>query len=183
MAVSALAIVLTLALVVFQNYVVRRTGSHRHRRRHGTLQDRSREQRCASASALFLSGRFDQPLIDAGVAALVALYLMHGAWAVGRGSLDVLMDRELPDADRRRIVDIARRHPEVQDVHDLRTRSGGSHQVHPAPHRARPDARRSRGRTRSATRSRPISQAAFPDAEIILHVDPFGVEERRVGFA
>ena len=132
--------------------------------------------------ALFLAGRFNQPLIDAGMAALVAFYLMHGAWGVGRGSLDVLMDRELPDADRLRIVDIAKRHPEVQDIHDLRTRSSGLTkfiQVHIELDPAL-----------TLTRAHEIGdqveadiQAAFPDAEIILHVDPFGVEERRVGFA
>ena len=38
------------------------------------------------------------------------------------------MDRELPDEDRQRILDIVRRHPGVRSVHDLRTRSSGLHQ-------------------------------------------------------
>ncbi|OFX04506.1 MAG: divalent metal cation transporter FieF [Alphaproteobacteria bacterium RIFCSPHIGHO2_12_FULL_66_14] len=180
-AVSLLAIVLTLGLVIFQNYVVRRTGSI------AIGADKAHYMtdlvsNIAVGAALFLSGRFHQPLIDAGMAGLVALYLLHGAWQVGRGSLDVLMDRELPDADRLRIVDIAKRHPEVQDIHDLRTRSSGLTrfiQLHIELDPMLP-----------LTRAHEIGdqveadiQAAFPDAEIILHVDPFGVEERRVGFA
>jgi ferrous-iron efflux pump FieF len=180
-AVSLLAIVLTLGLVIFQNYVVRRTGSI------AIGADKAHYMtdlvsNIAVGAALFLSGRFHQPLIDAGMAGLVALYLLHGAWQVGRGSLDVLMDRELPDADRLRIVDIAKRHPEVQDIHDLRTRSAGLTrfiQLHIELDPMLP-----------LTRAHEIGdqveadiQAAFPDAEIILHVDPFGVEERRVGFA
>jgi len=180
-AISLLAVGLTLGLVIFQNYVVRRTGSI------AIGADKAHYKtdlvsNIAVGAALFLSARFDQPLIDAGMAGLVALYLLHGAWQVGRGSLDVLMDRELPDADRLRIVDIAKRHPEVQDIHDLRTRSSGLTrfiQLHIELDPMLP-----------LTRAHEIGdqveadiQAAFPDAEIILHVDPFGVEERRVGFA
>ncbi|MDP2331921.1 MAG: cation diffusion facilitator family transporter [Reyranella sp.] len=180
-AVSLLAIVLTLGLVIFQNYVVRRTGSI------AIGADRAHYKtdlvsNIAVGAALFLSARFDQPLIDACMAGLVALYLLRGAWQVGRGSLDVLMDRELPDADRLRIVDIAKRHPEVQDIHDLRTRSSGLTRFIQLHIELDP--------LLSLTRAHEIGdqveadiQAAFPDAEIILHVDPFGVEERRVGFA
>ncbi len=180
-AVSLLAIVLTLALVAFQNYVVKRTGSI------AIGADKAHYKtdlvsNVAVGIALFLAGRFNQPLIDAGMAALVALYLIHGAWGVGRSSLDVLMDRELPDADRLRIVDIARRHPEVQDIHDLRTRSSGLTKFIQLHIELDP--------TLTLTQAHEIGdqveadiQAGFPDAEIILHVDPFGVEERRVGFA
>ncbi|MBX9942538.1 MAG: cation diffusion facilitator family transporter [Reyranella sp.] len=180
-AISLLAVALTLALVAFQNYVVRRTGSI------AIGADKAHYKtdlvsNVAVGAALFLSGRFDQPLIDAGMAALVALYLLHGAWEVGRGSLDVLMDRELPDADRLRIVDIAKRHPEVQDIHDLRTRSSGLTKFIQLHIELDP--------ALSLTRAHEIGdqveadiQGAFPDAEIILHVDPYGVEERRVGFA
>ena len=180
-AVSLLAIVLTLALVAFQNYVVKRTGSI------AIGADKAHYKtdlvsNVAVGIALFLAGRFNQPMIDAGMAALVALYLIHGAWGVGRSSLDVLMDRELPDADRLRIVDIARRHPEVQDIHDLRTRSSGLTKFIQLHIELDP--------TLTLTQAHEIGdqveadiQAGFPDAEIILHVDPFGVEERRVGFA
>ena len=180
-AVSAIAIVLTLALVTFQSYVVRRSGSI------AIGADKAHYMtdivsNLAVGAALFLSGRFDLPLIDAVVAGAVAIYLLFGAWHVGIASLDVLMDRELPDGDRLRIVDIAKRHPEVQDIHDLRTRSSGLTkfiQLHIELDPALP-----------LTRAHEIGdqveadiQAAFPDAEIILHVDPYGVEERRVRFA
>ena len=180
-AVSLLAIVLTLALVAFQNYVVKRTGSI------AIGADKAHYKtdlvsNVAVGAALFLSARFDQPLIDAGTAGLVALYLLHGAWRVGRGSLDVLMDRELPDTDRLRIVDIAKRHTEVRDIHDLRTRSSGLTRFIQLHIELDP--------ALSLTRAHEIGdqveadiQEAFPDAEIILHVDPHGVEERRVGFA
>ena len=180
-AVSAIAIVLTLALVTFQSYVVRRSGSI------AIGADKAHYMtdivsNLAVGAALFLSGRFDLPLIDAVVAGAVAIYLLFGAWHVGIASLDVLMDRELPDGDRLRIVDIAKRHPEVQDIHDLRTRSSGLTKFIQLHIELDP--------TLPLTRAHEIGdqveadiQAAFPDAEISLHVDPFGGEERRVGFA
>lgn len=176
LAMSAVAIVITIALVSFQTYVARRTRSiaiaadraHYLTDIVGTL---------AAGAAIYLSGRFDEPMIDTVVAGLVALYLMRGAWGVARGSLDVLMDRELPEAERQKVIDIARAHPEVRGVHDLRTRSSGLTkfiQLHIeldptlgfVPAHAIGD------------RIEAEIEKAFPGAEIILHVDPLGVAER-----
>jgi len=169
-AISVLAIVLTIALVSFQRHVVRRSGSvavsadmaHYRTDLIATL---------ATGLATFLSGRLNEPLIDSGVAALVVLYLLYGAWETGRSSFDILMDRELPESDRGRIDQIARSHPEVKGVHELRTRSAGLTkfiQLHVEVDRGL-----------SLVRGHEIGRqvqakigAAFPDAEIILHVDP-----------
>ncbi len=95
---------------------------------------------------------------------------------------EVLMDRELANKERLRIVAIAKHHPEVQDVHDLRTRSAGLTKFIQLHIELDPSL--------SLTRAHAIGdeveaeiQKEFPDAEIILHVDPFGVEERRARFA
>jgi ferrous-iron efflux pump FieF len=167
--ISGLAVVLTLGLVMFQRYVVARSGSI------AIGADMAHYKTDLAATVvtgvgLYLSGRLDQPLIDSGVAGLVALYLMHGAWNVGRASLDILMDRELPDEDRKRILDIVRRHPEVRGVHELRTRSAGLTkfiQLHIVLDPTMPlgDAHIVGDRVQAAL------QSAFPQAEIILHVD------------
>ncbi len=145
--ISGLAVALTLGLVAFQRHVVKRSGSIAI----GADMAHYKTDLVATIGTgvgLYISGKLDQPLIDSGVAGLVALYLIHGAWIVGRDSLDVLMDRELPDEERRRILDIARSHPEVRGVHELRTRSAGLtkfiqlHIVYPA--------RRWLGRSRTA---------------------------------
>jgi ferrous-iron efflux pump FieF len=120
--VSGLAIVLTLGLMLFQSHVVRRTGSL------AIAADRAHYTtdfvtNIAVGVGIWASSRLDQPLIDLAVAVAVALYLGVGAWSIGRNAIDVLMDRELPAADRQKILDIVRRHPGVRSVHDLRTRS------------------------------------------------------------
>ena len=116
-------------------------------------------------------------MIDLAVALGVALYLATGAWSIGRQSIDVLMDRELPDADRQKILDIVRRHPGVRSVHDLRTRSAGLHQfiqLHVVLHP-----------TMSLGRAHVIGDSveaaireAFPQAEVILHIDPYDDDAR-----
>ncbi|MFO1084620.1 MAG: cation diffusion facilitator family transporter [Reyranellaceae bacterium] len=180
-AISAFAVALTMVLVAFQNFVVRRTGSLAigADRAHYTTDLVSN---IAVGVALYLSGLLDQPLIDAVMAALVALYLIHGAWRVGRDSLDVLMDRELPEVDRRRIVEIARRHAEVRDVHDLKTRSAGLTRFIQLHIEVDPDLALVRAHE-IADQVEADVKRAFPDAEIILHVDPFGVAEPQTSFA
>jgi ferrous-iron efflux pump FieF len=180
LAVSAFAVVLTIALVAFQNFVVRRTGSLAigADRAHYTTDLVSN---IAVGAALTLSGLFDLPLIDSAMAALVALYLIHGAWQVGRDSLDVLMDRELPEADRERIGTIARRHPAVREVHDLRTRSSGLTRFIQLHIEVDPDLSLVRAHEIGDQVEASIREA-FPDAEVILHVDPFGVAEPQPSF-
>jgi ferrous-iron efflux pump FieF len=168
--ISALAIALTIGLVAFQRYVVRRSGSiaigadmaHYRTDLVATL---------VTGVGLFASGQLDQPLIDSGIAGLVALYLLRGGWTVGRQSLDVLMDRELPEADRRRIGEIVRGHPGVRGMHELRTRSGGLTrfiQLHIEVDRAL-----SLVAAHEIGRQVQVAIAeAYPGAEIILHVDP-----------
>jgi len=169
-AISALAVVLTLALVTFQRHVVRRSGSV------AIDADMAHYRTDLVASVVtgfgtFFSGRLDEPLIDSGVAALVAFYLMRGAWQTGRGSFDMLMDRELPAPDRRRIEEIALANAAVRGTHELRTRSAGLTkfiQLHLDV-----------DRDLSLVRAHEISDEVeaeirriYPDAEIIVHVDP-----------
>jgi ferrous-iron efflux pump FieF len=123
--VSLLAVVITLGLVIYQRLVVRRTGSMSvagdSLHYVGDLALNG-----AVAVAIFLSQwgiRWADPVF--GIA--VALFIMNGAWGLGRDAVDVLMDRELPESDRERIVEVALQEPEVHGVHDLRTRRSGGH--------------------------------------------------------
>lgn len=168
--ISGLALVLTFALVTFQRYVVRRTGSvaiSADMAHYGT----DLVATLVTGIGLYVSGLFDQPIVDSGIAGLVALWLLRGAWTVGRDSFDILMDHELPDEDRQKIKNIAQSISGVKDIHELRTRSGGMTrfiQLHIEVDRALSllDAHEI-GRQVQAGIAK-----AFPAAEIILHVDP-----------
>jgi ferrous-iron efflux pump FieF len=172
--VSGFAIVLTIALMLFQGYVVRRTASLAISadRAHYTTDFVTN---IAVGVGIWLSSRLSEPLIDLGVAVGVALYLGAGAWSIGRHSIDVLMDRELPGEDRQKILDIARRHPGVRNVHDLRTRSSGLHQfiqLHLVLH---PSMSLGRAHVMSDSVEAAIREA-FPQAEVMVHIDPYNDE-------
>jgi ferrous-iron efflux pump FieF len=65
-------------------------------------------------------------LADPLLAVAIALYILRGAWEVGFTSLNLLMDQELPENERKRIQKIALGHLGVLGIHDMRTRSSGS---------------------------------------------------------
>ena len=176
-AVSGLAMALTVGLVLFQNHVMRRTGSLAigADRAHYTT---DLVTNVAVGVGLYVSSRLMLPWLDLVVALGVAVFLVYGAWHIGRESIDVLMDRELPEEERQRILDIVNRHPGVRNVHDLRTRSSGLTkfiQLHVVLH---PTMSLGRAHIMGDTIEAAI-QEAFPQAEIILHIDPWNDGEQR----
>jgi ferrous-iron efflux pump FieF len=176
-AVSLIAIALTYGLVLFQRHVAARTGSivvmadslHYV----GDLLSNG-----AAALAIVLGVAFGIVHADGIFCGLIGLYILVGSWSIFRKSYDMLMDHELPDAERRRIGEVATSHPEVKSFHDLRTRRAGAQifiQLHidldPAM---------------TLTRAHEISDevearlcAAFPGAEVLIHQDPAGLAEAR----
>lgn len=64
---------------------------------------------------------------DPAIGGLVAGFLLYSAIKVGRNSVGVLMDAELPEADSQRIIELTMKNPDVIGIHRLRTRSSGVH--------------------------------------------------------
>jgi ferrous-iron efflux pump FieF len=180
-AVMLFAIVLTVALVTYQRHVIRLTGSvaidadSLHYRGDLLLNG-------SVILSIVLSMWLGWPIIDPLFGLLVGAYILYSARKIMLLSLDRLMDRELPDADRQRIRDIALRHPEVGAVHDLRTRSAGLDvfiQLH-LEMNGEMTLRRSHDIADEVERE---ILAAFPNAEVIIHQDPAGIEEPQRSFA
>jgi ferrous-iron efflux pump FieF len=175
--VSLLSIVATIALVFYQRHVVARTGSvaiaadSLHYTGDVLLNG-------SVIAAILLAGWLRWPLIDPLFGAAIAGWITRSAWRIGRDSLDRLMDRELPDEDRQRILEIARSHALVRGVHDLRTRSAGT-QVFIQLHLDL-DATLTLARAHAvADEIEERILAAFPNAEVITHEDIAGVVETR----
>jgi ferrous-iron efflux pump FieF len=169
-AVIGLAIALTTALVLFQHQVVRRTGSL------AVGADRLHYlgdllSNLVVAATLVLAVRFDAAWLDGAGAILISLYLLLGLRRLVQGSLHVLMDHELPEAQRERIKEIVRAHPAVRGFHDLRTRSSGTTRF--IQIRIELDAATSLMEAHSqGDQIEAAILAEFPEAEIILHFDP-----------
>lgn len=180
-AVMAVSIVMTMGLVAFQRYVVKKTGSL------AISADSAHYQmdvlvNISVVISLVLVSQLGWTYADPLFAIGIAAYIVWGAWEIGYEAYHVLMDRELPDEDREKIYAIAVSHPDVNGMHDLRTRTSGPNvfiQMH-----------LEMDRDILLIRAHEISEevmfkveAAFPNAEIIIHEDPEGVDERRVDFA
>lgn len=173
--VMAFSVVAVLALVLYQRVAVTRSGSLAIRadRLHylGDLLTN-----IGVIVGIVLATRFGIPIADPIVGLGVAAVLTASAWHVVRQSYDQLMDHELPDSERERIKALVLRHRDVRNLHDLRTRAAGISKFIQLHIELDP--------TISLTRAHEVSDAveadilsAYPDAEVIIHQDPAGVEK------
>ena len=174
--VSLVSAAMTLGLVVYQRHVVRATGSIAI----GT--DRVHYQadlylNLAVVVAFALDALAGVRGIDAVFGLGIALYLAWGAIRAAQTAIDMLMDREWPAEKRRTLLAVVARHPQVDGVHDLRTRSSGVTdfiQFHvwldPVMTVAAAHA--------IVDEIEADVAAAFPGAEIMIHVDPLGHYDR-----
>ncbi len=175
-AVMVVSIVLTIALVVFQLWVVRRTRSV------AVAADSLHYKgdilvNVAVIAALILGSWLGWLYADPIFGAVIAFYILYSAWLIVREALDMLMDREMPETDRDTIRAIAMSHPEVASVHDLRTRRSGPScfiQFHLVMNAEL-----------TLLKAHEISDAveieirdAFPEAEVLIHQDPTGIIEK-----
>jgi len=179
-AVMVFSIVLTLGLVAFQKFVVRRTGSVAI----------SADSLHYSADllvntsvvvALLLTVNLGWSAADPLFAIGIAMFILRGAWSIFRSSLDLLMDRELPEEERQRIREIATSHGGVISLHDLRTRSSGT-KIFIQFHLEMDGGLTLLEAHEIADDVMDDIEDAFPDAEVLIHEDPFGVKERRARF-
>ncbi len=174
-AVMAISIVLTIVLLRYQRYVVAKTRSvaigadalHYS----GDLMING-----SVMASLLLERYLGWTFVDPVAALLIAVFLLKSAWGVAVSSLDMLMDRELPDEDRRRIRAIARANPMVRNVHDLRTRTAGRRgfiQLHLELDADLP----LRQAHAIADEVELAITAEFPSFEVMIHQDPAGLPE------
>jgi ferrous-iron efflux pump FieF len=125
--------------------------------------------------ALLFSSLLGWTLADPLIAIAVAGIMAYTAFGVGRSAFHQLMDRELPEAERARIGRIARSHPAVKNVHDLKTRSAGLSTFIQLHLGLDPNMPLSEAHTISDAVELALLQA-YPGADVIIHQDPAGLE-------
>jgi ferrous-iron efflux pump FieF len=179
LAVMALSIVLTATLVSAQSWTLRRTRSV------AVEGDRLHYVADLSSNLIAFAGigvsallRRGEPDSIAGL--LVAGWLVWGAVGVFRRAAFELMDHELSDEARRRIVELMTQDPKVGDVHQLRTRASGPY-VHIQMHADLDPTLSLIEAHRVVVAAERRVLAAFPAADIIIHPDPRGAAEPHGG--
>jgi ferrous-iron efflux pump FieF len=170
LAVMTVSILLTAFLVWYQNraIIASRSTAVRADRAHyvGDLAGNLAVILGIALASLF-GWLWADPVFALGVAGL----LLYSAFTVGRDSLDQLMDRELPDDDRARIIRIVEAHPHVKGLRDLKTRMAGLStfiQVN-----IYLDGAMALEETHTVTDGLEHAlENAFPGAEVIIHQEP-----------
>lgn len=173
-AVMVFAMVATGLLLTFQHRVIRLTGSTAIRAdalHYAT--DLATNSATLIALVLAVLG---WPGLDPVFALGIAVYIFYSAVQIAREAVDLLMDREIAEEQRRRIKALAFAVPGVRGVHDLRTRRSGHltvMQLHLELDRdiTLMDAHAISDQVEDALR------AEFQRADITIHQDPAGVEK------
>ncbi len=176
--VMIVSIALTFGLVALQTRVAEATGSLAIRadRLHyaGDLLTN-----LAALLALVLVSLTGALRIDAATGLAIAAYLAVNAVRIGRGSLDELLDREIPSADRARIEAIVAAERGVAGMHDLRTRRSGRTrfiEFHVELDGAMP-VRRAHD---IVDRIETAVAELYPGAQVIVHQEPAGLVDARL---
>lgn len=173
--ISLFAIALSLVLVIFQSFVVNRTGSpaiagdHLHYK--GDLL-----MNLGVVLAAYLSA-MGYLMADGIFGVLIAGYILWGAWDVAVPSIDMLMDKEMSDEGREQIIMTVQGHKAVLGLHELRTRRSGRDrfiQMHVEVDGAMTV---QQGHDVSEEIEEELARL-YPDAEILIHIDPLGCSDK-----
>jgi ferrous-iron efflux pump FieF len=177
-AVMSISLVATVLLVVFQRGVARRTGSTAiEADRLNYIGDTATS--VVVLAVLVIGQRPGWQWLDPAAAIGVALWLLVSAARIARRAVDHLMDRELPQEERVRIAAIVRADAEVAGLHDLRTRSAGGTRFIELHVEMEGSLTLWQAHT-VCDRLEAALSAAFPDAEVILHQEPAGLDDERL---
>ena len=173
--VMGISVTLTILLVLFQRYVVRKTGSIAVGADsfHYVTDILSN---LGVIVALVLSAQFGWNIADPLIAFAIAAYILHGAWQIGFTAFHRLMDHEFPEAERQNIITLVKNHSGVLSLHELKTRQSGMHrfiQMHLGL-----------DETLTLKEAHSITEAVeemlmheYPMCDVLIHQDPVAVKQ------
>ena len=178
--VMVFSIVATMGLLAFQRHVIRKTGSTAIKA--DELHYRTDLLVNGSVIAALVLAAYGWPGFDPLFALGIAAYILYSSWQIADEAVQHLMDHELPDEDRQRIIDTVLAHPHTRGMHDLRTRRSGTTcfiQLHLELDDQLPLYKAHRISDQVEAKL----QKLFPDAEIIIHEDPASINEPQPEFS
>jgi ferrous-iron efflux pump FieF len=160
---------LTMLLVSYQRYVVKKTNSIAVKADslHYAVDIITNAGILLGLALYYMGWLYSDPII----ALLIGLYILKCSVEIGADAIQLLLDRELPNEDLENIQRLASETEGVIEVHDLRTRQSGQtkfiqfHLVMDG-HMTLLDAHS------LAEGVHKKLQQAFPEADIIIHQDP-----------
>ena len=178
--VMIVSIALTIALIMYQKYVVEKSKSIAiESDQYHYLTDTF-----INLSVLFsvvISGWTRFIFIDAVVGLLISGVVLYNAFSLLKKSFKILLDQEIQSSHRDQIKKIALQHPKVLGFHDLRTRDTGRNYIIQFHLELDPEMTLLESHTITDEVSDNVLKK-YPDSEIIIHTDPLGIDELRDPF-
>ena len=177
-AIMVISLLATLSLIVFQKYVAKKTNSIAIAADsdHYTIDVVTNLSIIITLAAVAL---FEADWLDTVVACVVSGFLLVSAYKLAGRAINTLTDAELPPEIRKRVCEIVLESPFAKGIHDLRTRDlGGAYMFE---FHLELDGEVSLAAAHEMTELVEDSLwEEFPDAQIIIHQDPAGVDEERL---
>lgn len=165
---------LTVILLIYQSFVIKKTGSRL------VIVDKLHYltdllTTIAVIISVYLSSRW--VIIDTIVASGISAYIIYNGYVIFRRALKNLIDQEFDDEDKGKIMAIISQFSDdVHAVHELKTRYAGTKpfiQFH-----IELDGDITLTKAHSITdKIMILIEEIFPGAEVIIHPDPYGIEE------
>jgi ferrous-iron efflux pump FieF len=178
LAVMIFSLITTIILVVFQQFVAKKTNSQ-------AIAADSLHYKVdilTNLSIIMSLGivRFwGITQIDTVMAVLIALYLLWNAYDLGKDAVRLLLDRELDLKIREDVLDIISKHRINPRAHDLRSRDLGG--VYMFEFHLELDGNLDLYTAHKYTDEvEALIKKKYPDAQIIIHQDPKGILEDRL---
>lgn len=173
--ITIISVVLTIILVSFQTYVVKKTKSN------AVLSDllHYKSDVILNISVLLSLGfmSFNIFIMDGIFTIGIGIYILISAIHIAKLSTDILLDHNLPEKEEEEIIDLAISVPGITSIHDLRTRKAGATyfiQMH-----LDLDSKMSLQEAHDITEKiEEAIESKYSPADIIIHMEPIEVEKQ-----
>ncbi len=169
--VILISLILTMGLILFQNYVIKKTSSLSIKADYAHYAG-DILMNIGVLLALFGNTYLNCWWMDGLFGILVSIYLLRTVWHIASESISLLMDKELDTSTRHTIHDIAMQVKGVRKISSLKTRAGGDcmfiqFNIHLDGKLSLHKAHQITDEVESKLREK------YPQAEIIIHAEPF----------
>ena len=178
--IMAISLATTVALIVFQKYVARKTASPAIAAdsAHYTVDVLTNASIILSLIVVKL---FNIDWFDILTAFAISAYLIYNAYKIAAEAVAALTDRELSEEVRKQVIDIVMNSEGVKGYHDFRSRDlGGAYffEIH-----LELDGSLTLDKTHELTdKAEEKIKETFPNAQVIIHQDPYGLHENRLDY-
>ena len=176
--VMLLCLLITIGLIVFQKIVVKKTDSL------AVAADRAHYlvdviTNISIIISLLIVKVFNFDWFDTIAALFVSFYLLISAYKLAKQAVSLLMDKELPDDVREKVINIVKSCSFCRGLHDLRSRNLGD--IYMFELHLELDGALSLYKAHELTDIVENKlKEAFPCAQVIIHQDPAGLVEDRL---